>query len=480
MTNPNDEIAALADEYEAGTNKALASGYEEYGPDFKRKRQIVIDALRLYARLSATSPGDAVREALETIAKGETQVFDDDLKRNVIVSMDEDEMKDIARRALLPLPPLNETGEYHRIYTKEEYDWLNLKGWHQVCHDFRGEEGMTAIRYSSALAPAEKAGDGTSIRRTVLDLLNGVAPAVENLACYQEQADIHGTTVKVSRQALDEVLNAINEVAIQSAISATPTPPSADVEKRGIYIASKTVHADRWRLLRDKIGEPIISTWIDEAAPGQSVDLNDLWQRCLLEASSCKVLIAYRERDEVFKGAWVEIGAALVAGVPVFAVGLDEYTIAKYRGITHFPDMKSAIAASRKLIQSAAPGGGTESDGEVDGHLRSDGSPKIADVRERAGIKPGPSDPAQEPETVAWTHSNFRQVLQRCGVMSAYSFKHKREDDIPLFTRPVSLDREAVFQAVFENASVNMTEDAIERQTERITDAILALIEGRT
>jgi len=123
--------------------------------------------------------------------------------------------------------------------------------------------------------------------------------------------------------------------------------------KRGIYIASKTKHADLWRYLRDTIGEPIISTWIDEAGEGQSADLDDLWRRCVAEASSCELLIVYREPGEVLKGAWVEVGAALAVGTPVFAIGLDEFTIAKHKRLTHFPDMKSAIAAARDLRNAA-------------------------------------------------------------------------------------------------------------------------------
>lgn len=117
----------------------------------------------------------------------------------------------------------------------------------------------------------------------------------------------------------------------------------------GIYIASKTKHADRWRLLRDKVGEPVISTWIDEAGPGESADLDDLWRRCVAEASACDVLIVYCEPGEVLKGAWVEVGAALAHNVPVFAIGLDEFTIAKHKRLTHFADMKEAIAAARAL-----------------------------------------------------------------------------------------------------------------------------------
>jgi hypothetical protein len=123
--------------------------------------------------------------------------------------------------------------------------------------------------------------------------------------------------------------------------------------KQGIYIASKTKHAKRWRFLRDKVGEPIISTWIDEAGPGESVDMDDLWRRCIAESSSCELLIVYREPGEVLKGAWVEVGAALAVGTPVFAVGLDDFTIAKHKRLTHFSDMTSAIAAARDLRKAA-------------------------------------------------------------------------------------------------------------------------------
>lgn len=66
--------------------------------------------------------------------------------------------------------------------------------------------------------------DGTSFigiatAKGVLDILNVVAPAVENLAGHQEQCDMDGVMVKVSRQALDEVLNAVNEVALVSALT---------------------------------------------------------------------------------------------------------------------------------------------------------------------------------------------------------------------------------------------------------------------
>jgi len=60
-------------------------------------------------------------------------------------------------------------------------------------------------------------GDYSISARVVFDILNPVAPAVENLACHQEQCDMDGVMVKVSRRALDEVLEAINKLAIAAA-----------------------------------------------------------------------------------------------------------------------------------------------------------------------------------------------------------------------------------------------------------------------
>jgi len=91
--------------------------------------------------------------------------------------------------------------------------------------------------------------------------------------------------------------------------------------RRGLYIASKTVHAPKWRELRDSHGYLIISTWIDEAGPGETSSFSDLWRRCVAEASSAAALLVYAEPGEILKGGLVEVGAALGNRVPVFAVG---------------------------------------------------------------------------------------------------------------------------------------------------------------
>lgn len=90
----------------------------------------------------------------------------------------------------------------------------------------------------------------------------------------------------------------------------------------GIYVASKTRHAEMWKRYRGG-GFPIISTWIDEAGEGESECLTDLWKRCIKESAECSALVAYAEAGDVWKGAFIEIGSALASGKIVFAVGCD-------------------------------------------------------------------------------------------------------------------------------------------------------------
>ncbi len=92
-----------------------------------------------------------------------------------------------------------------------------------------------------------------------------------------------------------------------------------------VYVASKCSHAPMWCRLREEVKESneirIISTWLDEAGPGQSKDLEDLAFRCLKEAATADAVILYCEEGEILKGALLEAGAALANDVPVYCVG---------------------------------------------------------------------------------------------------------------------------------------------------------------
>lgn len=116
----------------------------------------------------------------------------------------------------------------------------------------------------------------------------------------------------------------------------------ADQLQLRIYVASKTKHAWRWLELR-ALGRPIVSTWIDEAGEGETTDLADLWDRCIREASTATAVVVYAERDEVLKGAYVEVGAALALGVPVFLVGDPSGTCWHHRLVTRCASVDEAF-----------------------------------------------------------------------------------------------------------------------------------------
>lgn len=111
-----------------------------------------------------------------------------------------------------------------------------------------------------------------------------------------------------------------------------------------IYTASKTVHADKWRKLRAD-GMAINSTWIDEAGVGETSSFEDLWLRCVREASSANAVLLYREPGEVLKGAFIEAGAALSQGVPVHAIGCCEFSFVNHPLVTQHSTLDEALAS---------------------------------------------------------------------------------------------------------------------------------------
>lgn len=91
-----------------------------------------------------------------------------------------------------------------------------------------------------------------------------------------------------------------------------------------VYTASKSCHGPRWQEFRSAwadLGVRVASTWIDESGEGETADFSDLWRRCIDEASTADLLVCYHEDGEVWKGAFIEIGAALACGKPVYVIG---------------------------------------------------------------------------------------------------------------------------------------------------------------
>lgn len=116
-----------------------------------------------------------------------------------------------------------------------------------------------------------------------------------------------------------------------------------------IYMASKTKHAHLWRALRNN-GLPIISTWIDEANPGETADFSCLWTRCIAESSRADVTIVYAEPGEILKGAFVEVGCALASGKRVLAVGLPQgLSVLAHPRVELWDSLHNAIGRARQL-----------------------------------------------------------------------------------------------------------------------------------
>lgn len=90
-----------------------------------------------------------------------------------------------------------------------------------------------------------------------------------------------------------------------------------------IYVASKIIHAPMWREYRDKRNMPISSSWINNPTDNVEQDFKKMWVKYINEIKSSNFLIAYRESNEILKGAYIEIGVALSSDIEVFLVGIE-------------------------------------------------------------------------------------------------------------------------------------------------------------
>lgn len=111
-----------------------------------------------------------------------------------------------------------------------------------------------------------------------------------------------------------------------------------------VYIASRTKHAERWRALREA-GLSVTSGWIDRGTRGEVGDWDALWRSCIREVGVADALLLYAEPGEHLRGALVELGVALAAGIPVVYVGPDETlgTVLHAPGITRASSVESAL-----------------------------------------------------------------------------------------------------------------------------------------
>ena len=115
-----------------------------------------------------------------------------------------------------------------------------------------------------------------------------------------------------------------------------------------VYVASRTVHAPMWLDLATSHPElEITSSWIG-AGP---IDENDtdaiaeLWTRCVSEVVGSEAVIAYHEPGDIWKGAFVEIGVGLGAGLHVHLVGNPPGSWVGHPLVVRHPNLTRAVEA---------------------------------------------------------------------------------------------------------------------------------------
>ena len=126
------------------------------------------------------------------------------------------------------------------------------------------------------------------------------------------------------------------------------TAPETLEERPRIYVASKSDLHGYWRTWRatgQSDGFEVISTWIDEGDEGETADWSDLWVRCVTEAATADAVVALYRPGDVWKGALVEIGAALAAGKPVHLIGEPNHSWVAHPLVRQFETVDDAFAA---------------------------------------------------------------------------------------------------------------------------------------
>jgi hypothetical protein len=113
-----------------------------------------------------------------------------------------------------------------------------------------------------------------------------------------------------------------------------------------IYPASKVKHAQKWLdLHRDHPNFFFHARWL-KASKNES-DFNDvafeqLWRMCQEDVRDADVLLAYAEKGDTLKGAFVEVGMALAYGVKVVEVGCEGSWV-NHEGVTRFDTLEDAL-----------------------------------------------------------------------------------------------------------------------------------------
>lgn len=191
-------------------------------------------------------------------------------------------------------------------------------------------------------------GTGQAVRETLLNYARSLEPDPRRsyyLVFWNEE---HPALLEVVKR-LDPYL-AVDLTEDMGATEFVPKEAGVTVRgaRTGIYVASKAKYGPEWVAMREA-GAPIIATWINESEVGDTVDWSGLWERCITESRSAAALVLICRDGDILKGAWTEAGAALAAGVPVFACGIKTFSIRHHPNVRCFETEAQAFAAATEF-----------------------------------------------------------------------------------------------------------------------------------
>jgi len=305
---------------------------------------LIWDAWRARAALPAPKPDAVVDDLVKRLSVEPWQMGsnDDDRRTRVIEEREESLARITADAAVIAA----KNAEIERL--KQECD--EATNWSHVV-DRHGVDGFDALAETwLAMEPIARMNNAvTSVfQKWANDELMTRFKA--HIVTVMHTSFVEGALVGVRAEMVKSAAAAARTAELQAEVDRlrdyiTYADATAAMDGESIYIASKSEHGKRWRDLR-AAGVPIISTWIDESEVGATSDWRSLWTRCTIEAAQCRALIVYREPGETLKGAWVEVGAALAAGRPVYAVGIEDFSVRHHPGITICCDMDAALSSA--------------------------------------------------------------------------------------------------------------------------------------
>ena len=122
----------------------------------------------------------------------------------------------------------------------------------------------------------------------------------------------------------------------------TPFPNLWTVERRRcrVYVASKSELGPMLQMFRDDWAKTlpqveVVASWIDMSGPDEGLD----WPTFIREAGTCDVLLAVHRPGDVWKGAFVEIGAALASNATVIVMGDPPGSWKQHPNVTQVVDL---------------------------------------------------------------------------------------------------------------------------------------------